>query len=91
MKFEAESCWTDELEKACSGEGDKKLAIMASFEWAARVFQKQYDEMLDQAPMVYWRGEANLHPWWRQEERQPRDTHQARLVCIEPIGKESGE
>ena len=52
---------------------------------------KELARMVGEAPVVDWRGEANLHPWWSKTERQPRDTHQARLVCIEPIGKESGE
>jgi hypothetical protein len=51
-------------------------------------------EYLDQAPRVFGSVEFG---WW-SEEPQPKheeahhvDTHHARLVCIEPIGKESGE
>lgn len=51
-------------------------------------------EMLDQAPRVYGSVEFG---WWskepqpKHEEAHHVDTHQARLVDIRPIGKESGE
>lgn len=57
--------------------------------WLERDFNAELERMLRDAPMVY---KSTNGKWYTSPDQEvQRDTHTARLVCIEPIEQESEE
>lgn len=56
------------------------------------VYASCLEKLLSQAPMVWFNDDKTMLPYWECSSRQDKKhTHTARLVCIEPIVKESEE
>lgn len=52
---------------------------------ALSIAQAKFDAWLESQPVVY--SGVNQQYWGREIDDEGRDTHSARLVCIEPIEK----